>query len=128
MASSSSRAAVLEEIINTEEAYVRHLGTLLLVYSRPLLSAHLISKDDYDWIFQDLEVIMNINRAMLTEFLKYSEDDSTTTTASGDNATPAQPTFCQIFVKFVRSKRTIYYAVYQLVPTPYHMLLILMVF
>eukprot|EP00475_Leptophrys_vorax_P011511 TRINITY_DN18070_c0_g2_i1.p1 TRINITY_DN18070_c0_g2~~TRINITY_DN18070_c0_g2_i1.p1 ORF type:complete len:570 (+),score=127.74 TRINITY_DN18070_c0_g2_i1:31-1710(+) len=65
--SASKRVAVLKELLDTEEGYVRHLRIIVGLYVVPLQSSDILEKNEITKIFSNVEEILNTNQTFLWE-------------------------------------------------------------
>ena len=61
---------ILEEILSTEESYVKGLRTLQNYYIQPIREKQLISGEHFDVIFGDVAIIAGVNESFLAELKK----------------------------------------------------------
>ncbi|KAF0975000.1 hypothetical protein FDP41_005753 [Naegleria fowleri] len=64
------RDHILEEILQTEESYVKGLRELEEAYLKPIREKKLLSKEVFDMIFNDIAIIAGVNENFLSELKK----------------------------------------------------------
>ncbi|KAG2392546.1 hypothetical protein C9374_011271 [Naegleria lovaniensis] len=64
------RDHILEEILSTEESYVKGLRELEEAYLKPIREKKLLSKEVFDMIFNDIAIIAGVNENFLSELKK----------------------------------------------------------
>jgi len=62
-----SRQEVIYEIIETEKDYVRDLEIMIDLFVKPLKDKNILEAQDISKVFNNIEVIVNVNRTMLND-------------------------------------------------------------
>lgn len=96
--SATTREYVIEEIIRTEKTYIQSLEMLMSLFAKPMVEQGLLTQNDYDWVFSDILVILNVNHVLLADLQLYREQE-----ADASPQAKKPKTVGQIFLMLVRA-------------------------